>query len=182
MEATTEAATIEEAEEQHAGQSLGEIIAEAIRAADEKAGTAQNGAASATLAEYMRPKEIEPYCVPERTPAGLALDWWKSTPEEIAEINKGNREAVNAFYERNLFQIKCLAYAFFRKNNWFKRVLSTEDLINQAYLDLATGMLILRPWNRAISKAFYKCFCYTAVGGLDEVFISYRKLQAKGGV
>ena len=37
----------------------------------------------------------------EETPAGLTLEKWIATPEQIARINRGDREALDTFYFDN---------------------------------------------------------------------------------
>ena len=108
----------------------------------------------------------------EETPAGQKLTW-NVTPEEIARINAGNREALDAFYfdADNLRRIKYSAYSFMRKNFFLLSVISWEDLVQQVYCDLVTGMTKLKPYDRAISQAIFNSFRYAAVGGLDEIFI-----------
>lgn len=108
----------------------------------------------------------------EETPAGQKLTW-NVTPEEIARINAGDREALDAFYfdEDNLRRIRFNAYRFMRHNPWFKAVVSAEDFIQQVYCDLLTGMVKLRPWDSAIAKAVFTSFRFTPVGGLDEIYI-----------
>ena len=108
----------------------------------------------------------------EETPAGQKLTW-NVTPEEIARINAGDREALDAFYfqEDNLQRIKFSAYRFMRHNQFLKTVVSADDYIQQVYCDLLTGVLKLRPWDKAIAKALYTSFRFTPVGGLDEIYI-----------
>ena len=108
----------------------------------------------------------------EEIPEGKKLTW-KVTPEEIAQINAGNRVALDAFYfqEENFRRITFSAFAFMRKNQWFKGVISSEDLVDQAYLDLALGLAKLRPYDSAISKTLFNSFRFAAVGGIDEIFI-----------
>lgn len=108
----------------------------------------------------------------EQIPSGKKLTW-KITPEEVARINAGDRAALNAFYfqEDNFRRITYSAYYFMRHNYIYRTVISSEDLIQQVYCDLAVGFLKLRPYDGAISKAIFYSFCFTPVGGLDEIYI-----------
>ncbi len=121
----------------------------------------------------------------EAIPEGETLTGWNTTPEEIARINAGDREAVNRFYfdERNYEHIKFCGFSFFRKEQRFKSIINIDDLMQQVYVDLASGMIKLRAFDRGISGAIYTSFRFAPVGGLDEVFIvSERRLKrwAKG--
>lgn len=114
-------------------------------------------------------KELESV---ESTPQGEKLTW-KVTPEQIARINAGERSALDAFYfdTDNLRRIKYSAYSFMRKKRFLLSVISWEDLVQQVYCDLVTGMTKLKPYDKAISQAIFNSFRYAAVGGLDEIFI-----------
>ncbi len=122
-----------------------------------------------------REEEIKQFEV-EAIPAGEVLTW-NTTPEEIAQINAGNRAAVDRFYfdEGNYQHIKSSAFSFFRKEKRFKAIIDIEDLMQQVYLDLASGMIKLRAYNSGISKAIFSSFRFSPVGGLDEVYIVEEK-------
>ena len=51
-----------------------------------------------------------------------------------------------------------------------KKIIGYEDLINQYYIDLASGLLKFGAWDKSIGKAMYHSFRYAAVGGIDEVY------------
>ena len=57
-----------------------------------------------------------------------------------------------------------------RKNEHLKKIIGYEDLINQYYIDLASGLLKFGAWDKSIGKAMYHSFRYAAVGGIDEVY------------
>ncbi len=129
--------------------------------------------------ETKRAEEVKRYET-ESVPDGEVLTW-NTTPEEIAQINAGNRVAVDRFYfdEVNYNHIKSSAYCFFRREQRFKAIISIEDLMQQVYLDLATGLIKLRAFNRGISGAIFASFRFAPVGGLDEVYIVKEK-RGKG--
>ena len=119
-----------------------------------------------------RAKELAKYSAVEQTPEGERLTW-HVTPEQIARINIGDREALDAFYfdEDNFLRLRHSAYKFMRHNTFVKAVASHEDLLQQVYADLRVGLLKLRPYDHAISSAIFHSFRYAAVGGIDETYI-----------
>ena len=126
---------------------------------------------SGLIAEAIRAKEAE---------AGESLTW-HTTAEEIAKINAGDRAALDRFYFEpdNYRHLKCCAWSFFRKQPYFRPIVSDEDLMQQLYCDLAIGLLKLRPYDRAIRSAIYHSFRYAAVGGIDEAYIPYARRCGK---
>lgn len=148
-------------------------------------GTARQEAERATIdvtaliAEALRAKqeaEAKRYAEAEQTPEGERLTW-RVTAEQVARINAGEREALDAFYfePNNFRRIQCSAYAFFRHSPYFRPIIAAEDLTQQVYCDLATGLLKLRPYDRAISNAIFHSFRYAAVGGIDEIYIPHAR-------
>lgn len=133
--------------------------------------------------EEAQAEALRALALPEQAPKGEPLDYWNTTAEEIAQINAGNLEAVNEFYFRNELQIKYAAYAFFRNYNRFKSVISAEDLTQQFYIDLAAGVVKLRPWDKAIRSAICYSFRYAAIGGagnyVEEFFVPFRRQAFK---
>ena len=130
---------------------------------------------SGLIAEAIRAKEAEEAarCSSiEETPLGESLTW-HTTAEEIARINAGDRAALDRFYFEpdNHRHLKCCARSFFRRVPYFRPIISEEDLMQQLYCDLRTGVLKLRPYDRAIRSAIYHSFRYAAVGGIDEIYI-----------
>lgn len=146
-------------------------------------GTARQEAERATIdvtaliAEALRAKqeaEAKRYAEAERLT-------WRVTAEQVARINAGEREALDAFYfePNNFRRIQCSAYAFFRHSPYFRPIIAAEDLTQQVYCDLATGLLKLRPYDRAISNAIFHSFRYAAVGGIDEIYIPKPRARRK---
>ncbi len=125
--------------------------------------------------EQKRAEEQQAYTEVEEIPAGERLTW-SVTPEQIARINACEREAIDEFYfdEDNFRRLKFSAYRFMRHNSYLQTVVSFEDLIQQVYCDLASGMVKLRPYDSAITQGIYTSFRFSAVGGLDEIYI-YRE-------
>ena len=112
--------------------------------------------------------------VVEQSPPDKVLTW-NVTHEQIARINAGDREALDKFYFENYIRIVYSARRFMRHNVYLKAVINHEDLIQQVYCDLRTGLLKLRPFDEAISRAMFHSFRYSAVGGIDEIYIMESK-------
>lgn len=106
----------------------------------------------------------------DETPAGAVLTW-HATPEQIRQINAGERSAVDKFYFDNYERLKMSAYRFMRNNAYLKAVISYEDLLNQIYVDLRSGVIRLRPFDKAIGLAVFTSYRYAPVGGYDEIYI-----------
>lgn len=138
---------------------------------------------SAILAEAIKAKEAEEtrkYEEIEETPFGERLTW-HTTAEEIARINAGEREALDAFYFEpdNYRHLQACARSFFRHVPYFRPIISEEDLMQQLYCDLRTGLLKFRPYDRAITCAVFHSFKYAAVGGIDEIYIAYARRSGR---
>ena len=118
------------------------------------------------------------YAKVEAIPEGQELKWLV-TPEQVARINAGEREALDKFYFDNLQRLTFSAYRFMRHNRSLEAVISYEDLLQQVYHDLRIGEIKLRPWDRAITSAVYHSFRYAAVGGYGEVYVYKEKEAAK---
>lgn len=128
---------------------------------------------SALVAQALRRKqeqEAAKYAEIEETPPDKALTW-RTTPEQIARINAGEREAIDAFYFENLMRLRFSAYRYMRKIKYAKAIVSYEDLLQQVYFDLRMGAVKLRPFDEAISQSIFHSFRYAPVGGFDKVYI-----------
>ena len=112
----------------------------------------------------------------EQTPSGARFTW-NVTPEQIAKINAGDKDALAAFFfdEDNNRRIGYCASKFIRRNTFLQSIITAQDLTQQAFCDLLCGLLKFRPWDAAISTAIFHSFRYAAVGGIDEVYIPARK-------
>lgn len=119
-------------------------------------------------------REVAKYTEIEETPPDMRLTW-RTTPEQVAKINAGEREAIDEFYFENFERLKFSAWRFLRNNGFIKAVASYEDLLQQVYFDLRTGAVKLRPFDRAIGSAVFYSFRYAAVGGFDEIYIYQKK-------
>lgn len=104
------------------------------------------------------------------------LSGWDVTPEQITLINSPchplHRVAVIAFYDVNYKRIYYMARNALTYGKAFSRlttVISYEDLLQQVFCDLLGGFLKLPHNAEKIGKAIYRCFYYTAVGGLEGV-------------
>lgn len=101
---------------------------------------------------------------------------WDVTPEQITLINSPrhplHRVAVIAFYDVNYKRIYYMARNALTYGKTFSRltaVISYEDLLQQVFADLLGGFLKLPHDTEKIRQAIYRCFYYTAVGGLEGV-------------
>jgi hypothetical protein len=100
---------------------------------------------------------------------------WRVTAIEIKRINnfkaKYHFEAVNDFYTNNFSHLKALAISFFRQpeGERLSGVVDVDDLLQQVYIDLLDCCLKLSENERAITKAIWLCFRFSAVGGLAGV-------------
>ncbi|MBQ8229981.1 MAG: hypothetical protein IJZ32_04740 [Clostridia bacterium] len=141
-----------------------------IRKEAESGFTVDLSALVAQALQEKREKASEKYAHVEQTPEGERLTW-NATPEQVARINAGEREALDKFYFDNLQRLTYCAYRFMRNNAYVKAVASYEDLLQQVYFDLRTGAVKLRPYDRAISSAVFHSFRFAPVGGYDEVYI-----------
>lgn len=120
-------------------------------------------------------KRSEKLAEARENPNNLPLTSWKTTAGEIALINAGSCSALASFFFQadNYRHIKMSAYRFMRNNAHLKSVVSYEDLIQQFFVDLRTGVLMLKPYDKGIANALYTSFRYAAVGGLseDEIYL-----------
>ena len=82
---------------------------------------------SGLIAEAIREREAERVrkLSEEGTPAGECLTW-HTTAEEIARINAGEREALDAFYfeSDNYRHLQACARSFFRRVPYFRPIIS----------------------------------------------------------
>lgn len=103
-------------------------------------------------------------------------DGWDVTPEQITLINSPRHPlhgvAVCAFYDVNYKRIYHMARNSLSYGKVLSRltaVISYEDLLQQVFADLLGGFLKLPHDTEKIRQAIYRCFYYTAVGGLEGV-------------
>ena len=104
------------------------------------------------------------------------LNGWDITPEQITLINSPlhpfHNVAVIAFYDVNFKRLWRMAFNYLAPtshNHCLIAVVSYEDLLQQVFADLLCGSLKLPHNTEEISKAIYRCFRFTAVGGLEGV-------------
>lgn len=103
-------------------------------------------------------------------------DGWDVTPEQITLINSPRHPlhgvAVCAFYDVNFKRLLRMAFSFLSPKSHghcLIAVVSYEDLLQQVFVDLLGGFLKLPHDTERVGTAIYKCFRYTAVGGLEGV-------------
>lgn len=100
-------------------------------------------------------------------------DGWDVSPEQITLINSPchplHRIAVIAFYDVNFKRLRRMAVSFLSNehHSYLTTIADYEDLLQQVFCDLLGGFLKLPHDNEEIRAAIYKCFNYTAVGGLE---------------
>ena len=101
---------------------------------------------------------------------------WDINSEQRRYINDTSSAfhsvAVNAFYDVNFIRLRKMAFKFLAVDSHYHCLITcidVEDLLQQVYCDLLSGYLKLPRNSQRISKAIYKCFRYTAVGGLEGV-------------
>ena len=90
------------------------------------------------------------------------------TEEQIAKINSGDRAAMDEFFFSNELRIKHCAWMFMRRNQYYKSVVSWEDLVNEFYVSLSRGLFFFRCCDRSISRCIFHSFRYAAVGGMED--------------
>ena len=78
---------------------------------------------------------------------------------------------IDEFYFSNMRRLTCAAYSHIRHNYSITSIASYEDLLQQVYIELRTGVIKLRPFDKAINGAVYRSFRYAPVGGNDTTFI-----------
>ncbi len=155
---------------------LFDALEERERKQTEAAEAAEREKAEARAARLR--EEAEKLNEAEEIPAGF-LRKWKTSAEEVAQINAGKLEAVSAFYFRNYDYLQNFARAFFYRHTReaVRVIVSPEDMLQQVYIDLADGLLKLRPYDKAIGRAVCRSFRYAAVGGIEEIYIPRGKLE-----
>ncbi len=103
----------------------------------------------------------------------ILQDGWDVTPEQITLINSPlhplHRLAVITFYDVNYIRLHKMAYCFLQHAEYLIGLIEIDDLLQQAFCDLLGGWLKLPHNTEQIANAIYRCFRYTAVGGLEGV-------------
>lgn len=146
---------------------------------------------SALILEAIRAKE-EKECAaePVRTSEEIAAEkeksfaafGWYCTSKQIEKINRGNREAVDEFFEDNAKRIKYMAiramsslgYRFRKGRNKagapvvYVPFCEIDDFINQGYIELRSGKFTLDFNGKSISFAIFRAMYYAPVGGYPE--------------
>lgn len=124
-------------------------------------------------------KEIETVKASGESDEMQELDGWKISPMQCALISRGDREAVDKFFEQNEERLRRSIFCFLRANRYLPDFLhaswlSLEDCYNQAYLDMRQGYLFFEMKPRYISKLLWHSFRYAPVGGFGDEDGQYR--------
>lgn len=107
------------------------------------------------------------------------LDGFKITAEQCSGINRGERAAVDKFFEDNAVRLKRLAKEFLRRNGvplrrdrknncWLPAILEIDDCLNQLYIDMRQGYLIFALVPKIIARVICHSFRYAGVGGFGD--------------
>lgn len=104
------------------------------------------------------------------------VNGWKVSARQCELITYGDRAAVDLFFEDNLQRLTACARAYLRRATIFKQrsveLLELEDLINQVYIDMRRGFLVINMQH--ISKAVFHSFLFAAVGGFGDDLGAYK--------
>lgn len=99
---------------------------------------------------------------------------WKVSARQCELITLGDRAAVDKFFEDNLARLKRSAanyiYSPAAYEPW-RRMLEVNDLINQVYVDMRRGFLVMDM--NYISALVFHSFKYAAVGGFGDELGAY---------
>ncbi|MDE7159063.1 MAG: hypothetical protein K2N74_05755, partial [Clostridiales bacterium] len=101
------------------------------------------------------------------------LDGYDVTKEQIQAINEKDRFAIDMFFYVNEKRIRNLAYKFLRDHGYivspqFAPLLTIDDCVNQAYLDMRRGFLRFEYKEKYISALLCHSFYYALVGGFGD--------------
>lgn len=106
----------------------------------------------------------------EQTATTIDRDFrsWQTTPEEADRIAAGDRDAMNAFYFRNLPQLRRVARAYARRRNIEigRRIYDFEELLAQLWIDLPA-----LNWRNSSALTYsikYVSFAWAPFGGYTQ--------------
>lgn len=93
---------------------------------------------------------------------------WQTTVEEADKIAAGDREAMNAFYFRNLAQLRRVARAYARRRNIEigRNIYDADEMLSQLWIDLPA-----MNWRNSCSLTFsikYVSFAWAPFGGYTQ--------------
>lgn len=95
---------------------------------------------------------------------------WKISARQCELITLGDRAAVDKFFADNLARLKSCAVGFICRSKLlrepFYNFLEVDDLINQVYVDMRRGFLVMNV--NYISALVSHSFRYAAVGGFGD--------------
>lgn len=95
---------------------------------------------------------------------------WTASPRQITLIRAGDRAAVDKFFKDNYKRLKACAYKYLQGGFtlWGRErvLLDVDDLINQVYVDMRCGYLLVELEH--MGKYVYHSFQYALVGGFGD--------------
>lgn len=99
---------------------------------------------------------------------------WKVSARQCELITLGDRAAVDKFFEDNLARLKRAAASYIYSPAAFepwRRLLEIDDLVNQVYVDMRRGFLVMDM--NYISALVFRSFKFAAVGGFGDELGAY---------
>lgn len=108
-----------------------------------------------------------------------SVNGWEVSARQCELITLGDRSAVDKFFEDNLKRLKICACAFLQSKQTYGEsayaFLEIDDLINQVYVDMRQGFLVMDMQN--ISALLYFSFKFAGVGGFGDELGAYEYKQ-----
>lgn len=104
----------------------------------------------------------------------LTVRGWKVSARQCELITLGDRAAVDKFFEDNLARLKRAAASYIYSPTAFepwRRLLEIDDLVNQVYVDMRRGFLVMDM--NYISALVFRSFKFAAVGGFGDELGAY---------
>ncbi len=104
----------------------------------------------------------------------LTVRGWKVSARQCELITLGDRAAVDRFFEDNLARLKRAAGNFKYSPAAYdpcRYLLEIDDLINQVYVDMRRGFLVMDM--NYISALVFRSFKFAAVGGFGDELGAY---------
>lgn len=100
---------------------------------------------------------------------------WKVSARQCELITLGDRAAVDKFFADNLARLTVCARKYLQMqrfyNNGAVALLEVDDLINQVYVDMRRGFLVMDM--QCIGALAYRSFRFAGVGGFGDELGAY---------
>ena len=161
-------------EAERAGIDVGALIAEAIEAKKR-----------AATEKYLERKTTAEEETRRKAEAKKKLSW-RVTPEQLELMNLGDKEATDEFFKENWSHLCAFSYRVLRQYGYrpdvkHKGIVESDDLINQAYVDIRDGKVLFDYTGRSISHGLWRSMYYAPVGGApDNLVYRYKERGASG--